>query len=90
MARVGQEHDVSLKVPDASIVVETLLAIDNAPLRRPQLHRMLERHPRVLQLNMMKPAPSVEALINGHQSQTSEVLLIEEGSISTYRTYSQP
>ena len=52
-----------------------------------QLHQMLERNLRVLQLNMMKSAPRMEALINDHQSQDLDVLLIQEPSITTYRTH---
>ncbi|EAU36045.1 predicted protein [Aspergillus terreus NIH2624] len=39
------------------------------------------------QLNMMKSGLSMEALINDYQSQNLEVLLIQEPSITTYRTH---
>jgi hypothetical protein len=48
---------------------------------------MLERNLRILQLNMMKSGPRMEALINDPQSQDLDVLLIQEPSITTYRTH---
>jgi hypothetical protein len=48
---------------------------------------MLETNLRLLQLNVMKSGPRMEALINDHQSQTLDVLLIQEPSITTYRTH---
>lgn len=48
---------------------------------------MLETNLRILQLNMMKSGPRMEALINDHQSQNLDVLLIQEPSISTYQTH---
>lgn len=48
---------------------------------------MLETNLRILQLNMMKSAPRMEALINDHQNQDLDVLLIQEPSITTYRTH---
>lgn len=48
---------------------------------------MLERNLRILQLNMMKNGPRMEALINDPQSQDLDVLLIQEPSITTYRTH---
>ncbi|KAJ5346168.1 hypothetical protein N7452_004172 [Penicillium brevicompactum] len=38
-------------------------------------------------LNIMKSGPRMEALINDHQSQNLDVLLIQEPSITTYRTH---
>jgi hypothetical protein len=48
---------------------------------------MLETNLRVLQLNIMKSGPGMEALINDHQSQDLDVLLIQEPSITSYRTH---
>jgi hypothetical protein len=48
---------------------------------------MLERNLRVLQLNIMKSGPRMEALINDHQTQDLDILLIQEPSITTYRTH---
>lgn len=48
---------------------------------------MLERNLRILQLNMMKSGPRMEALINDPQSQHLDVLLIQEPSITTYSTH---
>jgi hypothetical protein len=48
---------------------------------------MLETNLRVLQLNIMKSGPRMEALINDHKSQNLDVLLIQEPSITTYRTH---
>ena len=48
---------------------------------------MLDTNLRVLQLNIMKSGPRMEALINDHQSQNLDVLLIQEPSITTYRTH---
>ena len=48
---------------------------------------MLETNLRVLQLNIMKSGPGMEALINDHQSQNLDVLLIQEPSITTCRTH---
>ncbi|KAK9847032.1 Endonuclease/exonuclease/phosphatase [Penicillium brevicompactum] len=48
---------------------------------------MLETNLRALQLNIMKSGPKMEALINDHQSQNLDVLLIQEPSITTYRTH---
>ncbi|OGE46890.1 hypothetical protein PENARI_c093G11063, partial [Penicillium arizonense] len=42
---------------------------------------------RVLQLNIMKSGPRMEALINDHQSQDLDVLLIQEPSITAYQTH---
>ncbi|CAG8068633.1 unnamed protein product, partial [Penicillium nalgiovense] len=42
---------------------------------------------RILQLNMMKSGPRMEALINDPQSLELDVLLIQEPSITTYRTH---
>lgn len=50
-------------------------------------HPMLESNLRVLQLNIMKSRPRMEALINDHQSQNLDVLLIQEPSITVYRTH---
>ncbi|KAF7136975.1 hypothetical protein CNMCM5793_006679 [Aspergillus hiratsukae] len=38
-------------------------------------------------LNIMKSGPGMEALINDHQSQNLDVLLIQEPSITSYRTH---
>ena len=48
---------------------------------------MLETNLQVLQLNIMKSGPRMEALINDHQSQNLDILLIQEPSITTYRTH---
>ena len=48
---------------------------------------MLETNLRVLQLNIMKSGPRMEALINDHQNQNLDVLLIQEPSITSYRTH---
>lgn len=48
---------------------------------------MLETNLQVLQLNIMKSGPRIEALINDHQSQNLDILLIQEPSITTYRTH---
>ena len=52
-----------------------------------QPYQMLEKYLRILQLNMMKSGPRMEALINDPQSRELDVLLIQEPSITTYRTY---
>ncbi|KAJ5593518.1 hypothetical protein N7537_010422 [Penicillium hordei] len=49
--------------------------------------RMLENNLRILQLNIMKSRAGMEALINGHQSQNPDILLIQEPSITAYRTH---
>jgi ribonuclease HI len=41
----------------------------------------------VLQLNVMKSGPGMEALINDHHSQNLDVLLIQEPSITSYQTH---
>ncbi|KAJ5513135.1 hypothetical protein N7463_002687 [Penicillium fimorum] len=48
---------------------------------------MLENNLRILQLNTMKSRAGMEALINDHQSQKLDVLLIQEPSITAYRTH---
>lgn len=48
---------------------------------------MLDNNLRILQLNTMKSRAGMEALINDHQSQKLDVLLIQEPSITAYRTY---
>ena len=48
---------------------------------------MLENNLRILQLNMMKSRAGMEALINDHQSQNLDVLLIQEPPITAYRTH---
>lgn len=48
---------------------------------------MLETNLRLLQLNIMKSGPGMEALINDHQSQDLDVLLIQEPSITSYQTH---
>ncbi|OQD63307.1 hypothetical protein PENANT_c468G10410, partial [Penicillium antarcticum] len=48
---------------------------------------MLENNLRILQLNTMKSKAGMEALINDHQSQKLDVLLIQEPSITAYRTH---
>jgi len=48
---------------------------------------MLETDIRILQLNIMKSAPRMEALIYDHQNQDLDILLIQEPSITTYRTH---
>jgi hypothetical protein len=47
---------------------------------------MLETNLRILWLNIMKSGPRMEALINDHQGQDLDILLIQEPSITTYRT----
>jgi len=44
---------------------------------------------RLLQLNTMKSRPIMEALINGPATQNLDILLIQEPSITTYRTHVQ-
>lgn len=53
----------------------------------PSTPSMLETNLRALQLNIMKSGPRMEALINDHQSQNLDVLLIQEPSITTYHTH---
>lgn len=48
---------------------------------------MLETNLHILQLNIMKSGPRMEALINDHQTQNLDVLLIQEPSITTYQTH---
>ena len=48
---------------------------------------MLETNLRILQLNIMKSGPRMEALINDHQTQNLDILLIQEPSITTYQTH---
>ena len=48
---------------------------------------MLETNLRVLQLNIMKSRAGMEALINDHRSQNVDVLLIQEPSVTAYRTH---
>lgn len=48
---------------------------------------MLETNLRILQLNIMKSGPRMEALINDHHSQNLDVLLIQEPSITSYQTH---
>lgn len=47
---------------------------------------MLGNKLRILQLNIMKSRAVIEALINDHQSQNLDILLIQEPSITAYRT----
>ena len=42
---------------------------------------------RLLQLNVMKSGPRMEALINDWQTQNLDILAIQEPSITTYRTH---
>ena len=48
---------------------------------------MLENNLQILQLNTMKSRAGMEALVNDHQSQKLDVLLIQEPSITAYRTH---
>ena len=48
---------------------------------------MLGTNLRVLQLNVMKSGPRMEALINDHQSQNLDILLVQEPSVTAYRTH---
>jgi hypothetical protein len=48
---------------------------------------MLETNLHLLQLNIIKSGPGMEALINDHQSQDLDALLIQEPSISSYQTH---
>lgn len=48
---------------------------------------MLEDNFRILQLNIMKLRASMEDLTNDHQSQKLDVPLIQEPSITAYRTH---
>lgn len=48
---------------------------------------MLEDNLRILQLNIMKSRAYMEALINDHQSQKLDMLMIQEPSITGYRTH---
>lgn len=54
---------------------------------RPSLLTMLENNLRILQLNLMKSRAGMEALINDHQSQTLDLLLIQEPPTTAYRTH---
>jgi hypothetical protein len=45
---------------------------------------MLENNLRILQLKMMKSRAGIEALINDHQSQNLDMLLIQEPPITVY------
>jgi hypothetical protein len=47
---------------------------------------MLGNKLRILQLNIMKSRAGMEARINDHQSQDLDILLIQELSITAYRT----
>lgn len=49
--------------------------------------RRLESNLRILQLNIMKSGPRMEVLINDHQGQDLDILLIQEPSITTYPTH---
>lgn len=42
---------------------------------------------RILQLNIMKSRPGMEALINDHQNQNLDVLLIQEPPMTAYRSH---
>jgi ankyrin repeat protein len=42
---------------------------------------------RLLQLNIMKSRAGMEALINDHQTQNLDVLLIQEPPVTAYRTH---
>jgi hypothetical protein len=42
---------------------------------------------RILQLNIMKSRPGMEALINDHRSQNLDMLLIQEPPKTVYNTY---
>ncbi|BAE66183.1 unnamed protein product [Aspergillus oryzae RIB40] len=42
---------------------------------------------RILQLNIMKSRPGMEALINDHQSQNLDMLLIQEPPMTAYRSH---
>ena len=48
---------------------------------------MLGTSLQVLQLNIMKSGPRMEALINNHQSQNMDILLVQEPSVTTYQTH---
>jgi hypothetical protein len=48
---------------------------------------MLENNLRILQLKTMKSRADMEALINDHQSQKLDVLLIQEPPITAYQTH---
>ena len=48
---------------------------------------MLEANLHVLQLNVMKARPVMEALINDQQSQNLDVLLIQEPPVTAYQTH---
>ena len=48
---------------------------------------MLETNLRILQLNIIKSGPRIEALINDYQSQDLDILLIQELSITAYQTH---
>lgn len=48
---------------------------------------MTNKNLRLLQLNIMKSRAGMEALINNPQTQNLDILLIQEPSITTYRTH---
>lgn len=48
---------------------------------------MISHNLRLLQLNIMKSRPGMEALINDHHTQSLDILLIQEPPISAYRTH---
>lgn len=48
---------------------------------------MMSTNLRLLQLNIWKSRAGMEALINDRQTQHLDILLIQEPSITTYRTY---
>jgi hypothetical protein len=54
--------------------------------RQRHFRTMLGNKLRILQLNIMKSRARIEALINDHQSQNLDILLIQEPSITAYRT----
>lgn len=48
---------------------------------------MISHNLRLLQLNIMKSRPGMEALINDHHTQSLDILLIQEPPISAYCTH---
>ncbi|KAJ5666541.1 uncharacterized protein N7477_008989 [Penicillium maclennaniae] len=63
------------------------VAIVRANISANDAYRECEPGASTAMLNIMKSGPRMEALVNDHQSQNLDVLLIQEPSVTTYRTY---
>lgn len=70
-----------------SAVVNTRRGIDCVRLLLVHPPRNVEKNLRVLQLNTMKSRAEMEALINNHPSLDLDVLLIQEPSMTAFRTH---